>query len=92
MNDSTILTILKMDLHVSVNNYDQLLNGDIATAKSQIGLEGITLDANSDADGMLVAMYAAWIHRKRKENIPMSTMLRRMLNNRLLHEKMQVED
>jgi len=90
MNDSTILTILKMDLHVSVTNYDQLLNGDIATAKEQIRREGIILK-DTDADGMLVVMYAAWLHRKRKDNLPMSAMLRRQLNNRLLHEKMQAE-
>lgn len=89
MTDNTILTILKQDLQISVNSYDSMLNANIALAKEQILREGIVIK-DTDADGMLVVMYASWIYRKRKENVPMSTMLRRQLNNRLLHEKMEV--
>ena len=90
MDNSMILTILKTDLQISVGAYDQLLTNYIELAKAAIGREGINL-TDSAEDGMLVESYAAWLARKRKDNVPMSRMLRYMLNNRLLSEKMQSE-
>ena len=91
MDNSTILTILKTDLQISVDAYDGLLNNFILLAKKNIETEGITLTESAE-DGMLVETYAAWLARKRKENVPMSRMLRYMLNNRLLSEKMKAEE
>ncbi|MBR0127402.1 MAG: hypothetical protein IJL99_03990 [Firmicutes bacterium] len=91
MDNSTILTILKTDLQISVDAYDDLLNNFILLAKKNIETEGITLTESAE-DGMLVETYAAWLARKRKENVPMSRMLRYMLNNRLLSEKMKAEE
>ena len=91
MDNSTILTILKTDLQISVDAYDGLLNNFILLAKKNIETEGITLTESAE-DGMLVETYAAWLARKRKENGPMSRMLRYMLNNRLLSEKMKAEE
>lgn len=91
MDNSTILTILKTDLQISVDAYDDLLNNYILLAKKNIEKEGITLTESAE-DGMLVETYAAWLTRKRKENVPMSRMLRYMLNNRLLSEKMKAEE
>lgn len=91
MDNSTILTILKTDLQISVDAYDDLLTNYIKLAKAAIEAEGITLKETAD-DGMLVEVYAAWLARKRKENVPMSRMLRYMLNNRLLSEKMNAEE
>ena len=75
MDNSTILTILKTDLQISVDAYDGLLNNFILLAKKNIETEGITLTESAE-DGMLVETYAAWLARKRKENVPMSRMLR----------------
>ena len=91
MDNSTILTILKTDLQISVDAYDDLLTNYIKLAKVAIETEGIKLTDSVD-DGMLVEVYAAWLARKRKENVPMSRMLRYMLNNRLLSEKMKAEE
>ena len=93
MTDETILTILKTDVPISASatGYDQLLNGCIKLAKKDIKTEGITLQ-DTDEDGMLVEQYAAWIFRKRKENAPMPRQLRYMLNNRLLSQKMEIEE
>lgn len=91
MDNSTILTILKTDLQISVDAYDDLLNKYILLAKKNIETEGITLTESAE-DGMLVETYAAWLARKRKENVPMSRMLRYMLNNRLLSEKMKTKE
>lgn len=90
MENSTILTILKTDLQISVDAYDNLLENYIKLAKKAIETEGIILTESAE-DGMLVESYAAWLARKRKDNVPMSRMLRYMLNNRLLSEKMQSE-
>ncbi len=89
MTDQTILTLLKTDLQITASAYDDLLGQYIKLAKKDIEREGITIE-NTDDDGMLVEMYAAWIARKRKENIPMSRQLRYMLNNRLLSQKMKI--
>ena len=91
MDNSTILTILKTDLQISVDAYDVLLDKYIELAKASIEKEGITLTESAE-DGMLIETYAAWLARKRKDNVPMSRMLRYMLNNRLLSEKMKAEE
>ncbi len=88
MENSTILTILKTDLQISVDAYDNLLENYIKLAKKAIETEGIILTESAE-DGMLVESYAAWLARKRKDNVPMSRMLRYMLNNRLLSQKMK---
>lgn len=92
MDDSIILNVLKMDLDISVPTKDKLLSNMIMLAKDAIGKEGITLDSESVSDCMLVEAYAAFLYRKRKENIPMPRMLRWQLNNRLFSEKASQED
>ena len=70
MTDETILTLLKTDVPISASatGYDPLLKQYIKLAKKEIKEEGINLQ-DTDEDGMLVEMYAAWIFRKRK-NMP----------------------
>ena len=87
MTDADILTILKTDLMVSSSALDTYLQTLIASAKDYISTEGITL-ADSQSDGMLVEMYAAYLYRRRREeNVQMHRMLRWALNNRLFSEK-----
>ena len=87
MTDADILTILKTDLMVSSSALDTYLQTLIASAKEYISTEGITL-ADSQSDGMLVEMYAAYLYRRRREeNVQMPRMLRWALNNRLFSEK-----
>lgn len=66
MTDADILTILKTDLMVSSSALDTYLQTLIASAKDYISTEGITL-ADSQSDGMLVEMYAAYLYRRRRE-------------------------
>jgi len=87
MDRETILQLMRTDLQISVSQYDTLLYGYIAAAEEAIKIEGITLDPQSEADEMLVEQYAVWLARKRKEDVPMSRLLRWQLNNRLLSEK-----
>lgn len=72
---------------VSSSALDTYLQTLIASAKDYISTEGITL-ADSQSDGMLVEMYAAYLYRRRREeNVQMPRMLRWALNNRLFSEK-----
>lgn len=87
MADADILAILKVDLQVSSTALDTYLNALIASAKDYISTEGITL-ADTESDGMLVEMYAAYLYRRRREeNVQMPRMLRWALNNRLFSQK-----
>ena len=92
MNDERILALLKLDLQISVSAYDALLQNFIDLAKEAITIEGITLDPTSPADDALIESYAAWLARKRKENVSMPRMLSWQLNNRLFSEKVNQED
>lgn len=78
-----ILPILKMDLDIHTTKRDEYLNTLILSAKEFIENEGITL-GQSYGDTLLIEMYAAYLYRKRKENVAMPRMLRYALNNRLL--------
>lgn len=87
MGDLEILSILKIDLQISVTALDKYLIFLISSAKEFISKEGITLTASQD-DALLVEMYAAYLYRKRKEQQnEMPRMLRWALNNRLFSEK-----
>ena len=87
MNDSTILSILKIDLKISANSYDTYLERLISLASSAISAEGISLDQDNINDNMLIAQYAAWLYRKRDEDVGLPRYLRWQLNNRLISEK-----
>ncbi len=88
MTDENILEILKTDLQISADEYDAYLKNITSLARDSIADEGIKLDTESERDGMLVEMYAAYLYRKRKdENTDMPRMLRYMLNNRLCRQK-----
>lgn len=91
MKNEDILTILKTDLEISGTSRDNMLNNMIELAKAAITREGITLNENVD-DGMLIENYAAFLYRKRREELyAMPRSLRYMLNNRLFSEKGKVE-
>ena len=64
-----------------------MLENMIEVAKAAISREGITLSDSVD-DGMLIEAYAAFLYRKRREDVvAMPRSLRYLLNNRLLSEK-----
>ena len=88
MNRTEMLAALKADLQIMTERMDEtLLNRLILGAESMIRREGIDL-TDSDEDGLLIVMYAAYLYRKRKEADPkMPRMLRYALNNRLFSQK-----
>ena len=86
MDNLTKLDMLKIDLGINGNNYDERLQQFLTAAASYITDEGITL-TDSIEDGNLEVMYAAWLWRKRTESVGMPRNLRWILNNRLFKEK-----
>ncbi len=87
MEDTDILSILKIDLQVSSEKLDAYLMELIMASKEYIEKEGIKLN-DSVGDGQLVEMYAAYLYRKRREEgAQMPRMLRWALNNRLFSAK-----
>lgn len=89
MDNTTILSILKQDLGISVNlpeEREKYLENYIVLSRAAITREGIDIQDNIE-DGMLVEMYAAYLYRNRKEDGPMPRMLRLALNNRKLSRK-----
>lgn len=92
MTDTDMLNMLKVDLGISGEGYDDRLGQYIESAKKNISIEGITLDADSVPDCNLVIQYAAWLWRKRINGEGMPRMLRWELNQRLFHEKMHEEE
>lgn len=87
MSDADMLTMLKVDLGISTTAYDTRLAQYINSAKASIAREGATL-TDSVEDAQIVVMYSAWLWRKRDGMEGMPRMLRWLLNNRVLSEKM----
>lgn len=85
----TALEMVKIDLKIkNAIAYDERLTQYIATAKSAIVREGISLSDEVE-DIQLVAMYAGWLWRKRDTGDGMPRNLRWMLNNKIFSEKMR---
>lgn len=86
--DADLLTMLKVDLGITVKAYDTRLETYLDAAKAEITREGITLD-DAIGDCQLVVLYASWMWRKRDTGESMPRMLRYRLNNRLFSQKMK---
>lgn len=89
MNDATLLEMLKVDLGISTNAYDNRLLQYITSAKAYIEQEGVNLNTTVISDANLIVMYASWLWSKRDTNESMPRMLRWNLNNRLFAEKVE---
>ena len=86
-----MLDMLKIDLGISGDAYDNWLRQYLETAERQIAREGVTLTDSID-DRQLTVAYAAWLWRRRDNMQGMPRMLRYLLNNRLFAEKMREAD
>lgn len=85
-----MLTMLKVDLGITTDAYDERLNQYLASAKSMISREGVFLDETAPEDMQIIVMYAAWLWRRRDAGESMPRMIRWALNNRVFGEKMGV--
>ena len=84
-----MIDMLRTDLGITTNKYDVRLMQYLESAESEIKEEGITVNPENVKDQQLVVMYAAWMWRKRDSMEGMPRMLRYMLNNRLVSQKMR---
>lgn len=88
MNDSQMLQMLKVDLGITADVYDERLGQYLTSAKDEIEREGVTLSASTDlADANLVVQYASWMWRRRDTGEGMPRMIRWQINNRLFKKK-----
>lgn len=89
---SELLSMLKIDLGITTEAYDERLGQYLTAAKKQIEREGVTaLDLSSAEDQQLLVMYAAWMWRRRDSMEGMPRMIRYALNNRVFSAKIQGE-
>lgn len=88
MSDTEVLAMLKVDLGITVTNYDDRLEKYIRGAKVEIEREGARLDMNNIDHCNLVVMYTAWLWRNRDTGSGMPRMVRYALNNLVLSQKM----
>lgn len=91
MDDTTMLTALKVDLGITTKAYDERLGQYLISARAAIEKEGIEIDDASVSDCNLIVMYAAHLWRKRDTQEPIPKMLRWMMNNKLFSQKMTEE-
>lgn len=85
-----LLAALKIDLGVTATAYDSRLAQIIEAAKAEIVAAGAqTLDETAPQDAQLIIMYAAWMWRRRDEQVGMPRMVQYALNNRVFAEKMR---
>lgn len=89
MEESTKLTMLKVDLGITTTVYDERLQTFLQTAEAEIKREGYTLSSDSYEDANLQIMYAAWMWRRRDTGEGMPRMIRWQLNNRLFDRKQE---
>lgn len=59
----------------------------LESARRSLEADGVTIDPEDMMDEELVAMYAAWLYRKRDTGGGKPRMLREALNDRKVHEK-----
>lgn len=91
------LALLKTDLGMYGPIPDALetyLKTLLFAAGAQIAREGVTLEPASIEDDALIAAHAAWLYRKRASDdaAPLSKMIRRQLNDRLVAQNMSGVD
>lgn len=87
MTADDILTMLKVDLGITTEVYNDRLTAYIENAKAQIAREGVEATDTVDYYS-LVVMYAGWTWRRRDTGEGMPRMLRYQLNNLLASQKM----
>ena len=86
MNDSHKLSVLKNNLQLLTDSQDLYLKELLKQAESLMKREGIVNDGTNDYD-MAVVDYAAFLFRKRANEMKMPRHLRYELNNILFSQK-----
>lgn len=84
MNTDQMLAMLKVDLGITTDRYNDRLTQYLESASAEIEREGVTLASSSSvSDANLVVQYAAWMWRRRDTGEGIPRMIRWQINNRL---------
>lgn len=84
-----MLGMLKIDLGISTTAYDSRLGQYITSAQAEVSREGVSFPETLTLDDMqLIVMYAAWMWKRRESGDGMPRMVRYLLNNRIVAQKM----
>ncbi len=89
MDTQQLLTMLKTDLGIRSDIYDERLADRLCEAQTALTEMGIVLE-DTCADRDLVVMYAAWLWRDRVTGAPMPRMLVMARNNKLFGQKARI--
>ena len=84
-----MLGMLKIDLGISTTAYDSRLGQYITSAQAEVSREGVSFPETLTLEDMqLIVMYAAWMWKRRESGDGMPRMVRYLLNNRIVAQKM----
>lgn len=70
-----VLKLLKLDLGINHDKRDSYFIALLESAQMELSRKGIALNLTQADDMMLLSDYAAWLYRKRQEDVPMSNHL-----------------
>jgi hypothetical protein len=92
MDDTQMITMLKVDLGISTTVYDERLGQYLDSAKAEITREGYTFpETLTAADMQMIVRYAAWRWGQRKDALgnpgAMPRDIRWTLNNTIFSQK-----
>lgn len=91
MITADLLAMLKVDLGITANAYNDRLTEYLQAASADMSREGVQLEDTVE-DSQLIVQYAAWLWRSRESGDAMPRMLRYRLNNRIFSQKMRATE
>lgn len=91
MITADLLAMLKVDLGITANAYNDRLTEHLQAASADMSREGVQLEDTVE-DNQLIVQYAAWLWRSRESGDAMPRMLRYRLNNRIFSQKMRAAE
>ena len=88
------LLAAELDMHSLPDKRQEQLQSYLDVAAGRIRKIGITLDSTSHDDTHLLVEYAAWLFRRRRQEVSkmMPEYLRTDIHDRLISEKARVSD
>lgn len=88
----TVLSLLKMDLGITHTMRDTYFITLIKSVVKEIKQKGIILNLDNAEDQILLSDYAAWVYRKRQEDLPLAQNIQQRIRNRILKERAMTDD
>ena len=82
-----VLKLFKLDLGITHDRRDAYFNSLLQASLLELKRKGIVLDLSQADDQMLLSDYAAWLYRKRQENVPMANNLNWRIMNRKVRKR-----